>query len=178
VKKKIIFIILLPIILTTIGLILKVKEDKSSSSPSLSLRESSVVEEDSFFSASDKASVNEVCFKNNCFKVELAVTLKEQEKGLMFRKNLNQDEGMLFVFKEEGEHPFWMKDTLIPLDIIWINQNKEVVFISENTQPCSENHCVSINPDKEAQYVLELKGGRVRDIGLKIGDKMDIKIFM
>lgn len=162
-KKKIIFIILLPIILTTIGLILKVKEDKSSSPPSLSLRES---------------SVNEVCFKNNCFKVELAVTPEEQKQGLMFRKNLKQNEGMLFVFKEEGEHPFWMKDTLIPLDIIWINQNKEVVFMSENTQPCSENHCASINPDKKAQYVLELKGGRVRDIGLKIGDKMDIKIFM
>lgn len=145
-KKKIIFIILLPIILTTIGLILKVKDD-------------------------------EVCFKNNCFKVALAVTLKEQKQGLMFRKNLNQNEGMLFVFKEEGEHPFWMKDTLIPLDIIWINQNKEVVFISENTQPCSENHCASVDPDKKAQYVLELKTGVARDIGLKVGDKMDIKIL-
>ena len=150
-KKKIIFIILLPIILITIGLILLESRNKKE---------------------------GEVCFKNNCFKVELAVTPEEQEQGLMFRKNLNQDEGMLFVFKEEGEHPFWMKDTLIPLDIIWINQNKKVVFISENTQPCSENNCNSINPDKKAQYVLELKGGRVRDIGLKIGDKMDIKIFM
>ncbi len=150
-KKKIVFIILLPIILITIGLIILESRNKKE---------------------------GEVCFKNNCFKVELAVTPEEQEQGLMFRKNLNQDEGMLFVFKEEGEHSFWMKNTLIPLDIIWINQNKEVVFISENTQPCSENHCVSINPDKKAQYVLELKGGRVRDIGLKIGDKMDIKIFM
>jgi len=150
-KKKIIFIILLPIILITIGLILLESRNKKE---------------------------GKVCFKNNCFKVELAVTPEEQKQGLMFRKNLDQDEGMLFVFKEEEEYLFWMKDTLIPLDIIWINQNKEVVFISENTQPCSENDCNSINPDKKAQYVLELKGGRVRDIGLKIGDKMDIKIFM
>jgi len=150
-KKKIIFIILLPIILITVGLILFESRNKKE---------------------------GEVCFKNNCFKVELAVTPEEQKQGLMFRKNLDQDEGMLFVFKEEEEYPFWMKDTLIPLDIIWINQNKEVVFISENTQPCSENQCAFINPDKKAQYVLELKAGRVRDIGLKIGDKMDIKIFM
>ena len=150
-KKKIIFIILLPIILTTIGLIILESRNKKE---------------------------KEVCFKNNCFKVELAVTLVEQERGLMFRKNLKQDEGMLFVFKEEGEHPFWMKDTLIPLDIIWINQNKEVVFISENTQPCSENQCASINPDKKAQYVLELKGGTSQNINLTVGDKIDIKIFI
>jgi len=145
-KKKSIFIILLPIILTTIGLIILESRNKKE---------------------------GEVCFKNNCFKVQMAVTVKEQERGLMFRKNLKQDEGMLFVFKEEGEHPFWMKDTLIPLDIIWINQNKEVVFISENTQPCSENHCASINPDKKAQYVLELKGGTSKNIDLRAGDKID-----
>jgi len=150
-KKKIVFIILLPIILITIGLIILESRNKKE---------------------------GEVCFKNNCFKVQMAVTVKEQERGLMFRKNLKQDEGMLFVFKEEGEHPFWMKDTLIPLDIIWINQNKEVVFISENTQPCSENHCASINPDKKAQYVLELKGGTSKNIDLTVGDKIDIKIFM
>ena len=145
-KKKSIFIILLPIILTTIGLIILESRNKKE---------------------------GEVCFKNNCFKVQMAVTVKEQERGLMFRKNLKQDEGMLFVFKEEGEHPFWMKNTLIPLDIIWINQNQEVVFISENTQTCSENHCSSVNPGKKARYVLELKGGTSKNIDLRAGDKID-----
>lgn len=150
-KKKIIFIILLPIILTTIGLIILESRNKKE---------------------------EKVCFKNNCFKVELAVTPEEQKQGLMFRKNLKEEEGMLFVFKEEEEHPFWMKNTLIPLDIIWINQNKEVVFISENTQPCSENDCNSINPDKKSQYVLELKGGVSKNIDLRVGNKIDIKIFI
>ena len=60
------------------------------------------------------------------------------KNGLMFRENMDSDRGMLFIFEKEGEYPFWMKNTLIPLDIIWINKDKEVVFISENAQPCEE----------------------------------------
>jgi len=119
---------------------------------------------------------NQVCFKNNCFEVELARTTTERNRGLMFRESLNQDKGMLFIFDREGEYPFWMKNTLIPLDIIWINENKEVVFISENTQSCEKDPCPSVNPGKNAEYVLELNGGTAQKIGLNIGDTLDFKL--
>jgi len=115
---------------------------------------------------------NQVCIKDNCFNIELALTLEERERGLMSRKYLDSNNGMLFVFNEEGKYPFWMKNTLIPLDIIWINKEKEVIFINKNTQPCGIDVCPVINPDKKAQYVLELNGGIIDKIGLNIGDKV------
>jgi hypothetical protein len=116
----------------------------------------------------------QVCFKNNCFDVELAITQEEQMQGLMFRRSLDKNKGMLFIFNEEGLASFWMKNTLIPLDIIWINKNKEVVFINENTQPCKQDPCPSISPDKKARYVLEINDGISKEIGLKVGDSMEI----
>ncbi|MDD5146456.1 MAG: DUF192 domain-containing protein [Candidatus Pacebacteria bacterium] len=113
-----------------------------------------------------------VCFGGNCFRVELAQTEAERNKGLMFRDKLGPDRGMLFIFEQEGLYPFWMKNTLIPLDMIWINQNKEVVFIVENVQPCVQDFCPSINPDINASYVLELNAGTANKIGLKVGDTL------
>lgn len=121
---------------------------------------------------------SQVCFKNYCFNVELAKTAEEINNGLMFRENLDSDRGMLFIFEKEGEYPFWMKNTLIPLDIIWINKDKEVVFVSENTQPCEEGKpCLSVNPDRDAEYILEVNGGTAEKIGLKVGDKITIKFY-
>jgi len=117
-----------------------------------------------------------VCFQNHCFEIELAITNEEQMLGLMFRKSLDQNKGMLFVFKEEGEYSFWMKNTLIPLDIIWIDKNQEVVFISENTQPCKQDPCSSTAPGQKAKYVLEINAGIVKEIKLKTGEKVDIHI--
>ena len=114
----------------------------------------------------------EVCFKNHCFKIELAVSPEERSKGLMLREKLDQDKGMLFVFEKEEECPFWMKDTLIPLDIIWINENNEVVFITSNAQPCKDLFCPVIKPDKKAKYVLEINGGIAENIGLTEGERM------
>jgi len=120
---------------------------------------------------------NQVCFKNYCFEVELAKTSEEINRGLMFREKLEQNKGMLFIFQEEEEYSFWMKNTLIPLDIIWINENKEIVFINENAQPCKEeNLCSPINPGTKEKYVLEINGGTAEKIGLKIGDKIITKI--
>lgn len=76
-------------------------------------------------------SIKQICFQENCFEVELAITTEEITKGLMFRKELPQNKGMLFIFAKEGIRSFWMKNTLIPLDIIWLNKNKEVVFIKK-----------------------------------------------
>ncbi len=114
-----------------------------------------------------------VCFQDHCFEVELALSAEEKRKGLMFRDQLDLDKGMLFVYKDEKERSFRMKDVLIPLDIIWINGEDEVVFISKNTQPCKESFCQSINPGKNAKYVLEINAGLSKEIGLTVGDRMD-----
>jgi uncharacterized membrane protein (UPF0127 family) len=120
----------------------------------------------------DRGTERQVCFKNNCFSVELAQTEVERNGGLMLRNELPADRGMLFIFEQEGLYAFWMKNTLIPLDIIWINQNKEVVFIAENVQSCIQDFCPSINPDNNASYVLELNAGTANKIGLKVGDTL------
>jgi hypothetical protein len=111
-------------------------------------------------------------FESHVFSVELATTAEKRARGLMFREHLDPDNGMLFVFEQEGMHPFWMKNTLIPLDIIWIDKNKTVVFLSKNTPPCQHVPCPTINPGKEAKYVLEVCGGTADRIGLEVGHKM------
>jgi len=115
---------------------------------------------------------NKVCFNENCFYVEIAETSEEKSRGLMYRESLAENRGMLFIFNQEGPYSFWMKNTLIPLDIIWLNQDKEVVFIKKSVQPCPDEKCPSIKPDREAKYVLEINGGLSDKINLKIGDKL------
>ena len=84
--------------------------------------------------------LSSVCFGNppagGCFQVELARTESERDQGLMYRKELDKNKGMLFIFDKEGIYPFWMKNTLIPLDMIWIDSNNKIVFIAQNVQPC------------------------------------------
>jgi len=130
-----------------------------------------------FLSVKNKGDLsNKVCFKNNCFNVELANNKDERLKGLMYKKSLSEKQGMLFIFEKEDIHPFWMKNTFVCLDIIWIDKDKKVVFISKNNKPCRENFCQSIIPDKRAKYVLEIKGGLADKIGLRKGDYLKMSI--
>ena len=115
-----------------------------------------------------------VCFGENCFDVELSQNSIEIAKGLMFQKSLEQNKGMLFLFNKSAKYSFWMKNTYIPLDIIWLNKDKKVVFISENNQPCKWYYCSSIKPTENAKYVLEVNSGIVKKIGLKIGDELSL----
>lgn len=128
------------------------------------------------FKAESQKSESRVCFKDKCFVVEVAKSVEEHARGLMYRESLAENSGMLFVFEKEGIYPFWMKNTLIPLDMIWLSKDGETVFIKENTEPCKTAICPSINPQKEALYVLELSAGVVDKLGLKIGDKITIDI--
>ena len=122
-------------------------------------------------------NISSVCFKDNCFSVQLAITNAEHEKGLMFISKMGKNNGMLFVFSKENIYPFWMKNTLIPLDIIWINRDNKVVFINENSQPCpaNETNCPLIDPNVKAFYVLEVNSGIVKEIEIKVGDKVEFK---
>jgi len=113
--------------------------------------------------------IQKICFEENCFDVEVADSESERAKGLMNRTNLLEYKGMLFVFDFEGIYGVWMKDTLIPLDIIWINSNKEVVFIQENAQPCKEK-CEIYKNNQKALYVLEMNAGKAKELDIKIED--------
>ena len=119
-------------------------------------------------------SINEVCFKEKCFKVEIANNEIERSQGLMFRQNLSENEGMLFIFPKEDNYNFWMKNTLIPLDIIWISKNEEIVFIEKNVLPCKEDPCQIYTSPKKVLYVLEINSGQTEEIRINIGDKIMI----
>jgi uncharacterized protein len=123
----------------------------------------------------DRSDGARVCFKNNCFLIEIASTPQERSRGLMFRENLPENEGMLFVFEKEGDYSFWMKNVLIPLDIIWINKDGEIVYIAENLQPGTDIEYGTIKPNQKAKYVLEINGGLAAQIGLTIRDLIEIR---
>lgn len=102
--------------------------------------------------------------------VEIADTPTKQEYGLMCRRSLAPDRGMLFVFKGvPGDRAFWMRNTLIPLDIIYIRPDGRVLSIAANAQPLNEMPIPSGGPTRA---VLELPGGRAAQLGLAPGDKV------
>ena len=103
--------------------------------------------------------------------VEIADDNDERAKGLMFREKLDENEGMLFVFDDESYQTFWMKNMLIPLDIIFIGKNFEIVDI-KNAEPCKTENCILYQSSKPAMYVLEVnKGFTVKD-NIKTGNKI------
>ena len=116
-----------------------------------------------------------VCIEENCFDVEIADTLKKKEMGLMNRDYLAPEDGMLFIFENEEIHNFWMKNTLIPLDMIWINENKKIIYIEKNADPCKIEQCELFGPNEKAKYVLEINGGLTEGIGVKTGDEIEFK---
>ncbi|MDP7141034.1 MAG: DUF192 domain-containing protein [Candidatus Woesearchaeota archaeon] len=101
--------------------------------------------------------------------VEVARTKSEKQKGLMFRDELCDNCGMLFVFDEESKHSFWMKNTRIPLDMIFIDSDLNVVDIL-HAAPCVKDPCKSYAPDEKASYVLETNLGKFDES--VIGQKM------
>ena len=113
-----------------------------------------------------------ICLNGACIKAEVAGTEASREKGLMFRKRLPDDAGMLFVFNQEGVYSFWMKNTRFAIDIIWISRDQKVNYIINNALPCAGN-CQSLTPSANALYVLEVNSGFVKKNNIKIGDRVD-----
>ena len=108
------------------------------------------------------------------FLVEIADTPQERAIGLMGRDNLEVGKGMLFGFETQDKHGFWMKNTLIPLDIVWISDDMEVVAVRRNAPPCSpeqsaKDRCVMYQPQSPARYALEVKG---KSFAGSIGDQV------
>ena len=108
------------------------------------------------------------------FTVEMATTWPQQEQGLMFRKSLAPNSGMLFDFGQEHETAFWMKNTLIPLDMLFIKANGTIARIAANAKPLSEESIPSYEP---VRAVLEIAGGRAAQLGIRPGDKIHAAIF-
>ncbi len=106
------------------------------------------------------------------FIVELAITEYEQTKGLMFRKSMPKNHGMLFIHQDEDIRCYWMKNTYIPLDMIFIDSNLTVVDIFKNAKPLDETTIVS---KEKAKYVLEVNSGETERCKIKKGIKMGIK---
>jgi uncharacterized protein len=105
-------------------------------------------------------------------QVDLALTPEQQAQGLMFVKYLPPDHGMLFLFAEDGPRSFWMKNCLISLDLVWLDENDRVVDISRDVPPCEKDPCPNYSPSRPVRNVLEVQGGLCAAHKLAIGDKL------
>ena len=119
--------------------------------------------------------VDQVCFKDKCVEVEVVQKEEELRRGLQFRKSLDPDRGMLFIFQKSWPYAFWMKDTLIPLDMIWIDDARKIVYIEHDVPPCATDPCPSYPPKHEALYVLEINAGYAAKLGLQLGDTAEFR---
>ena len=107
---------------------------------------------------------------SHAFEVEIATTPEQHAQGLMFRRKLAPDAGMLFLYKTPGQVMMWMKNTVIPLDMVFIAPDRKVVRIEERTVPYSLK---TLSSGGSVQAVLELNAGAASRIGLKPGDKVE-----
>lgn len=108
------------------------------------------------------------------FKVELAVTPAQRQRGLMFRQDLPADAGMLFDFGRPAPASMWMRNTYIPLDMLFIRDDGHIAKIASNTEPLSETVIASGEP---VRAVLELRGGISEVLGIKAGDRVVHAMF-
>lgn len=130
------------------------------------------------FLANCTKKVNQISISNGekiiKVNVEIADDNYERQQGLMFRESLNENDGMIFIFEDENFQSFWMKNTLIPLDIIFIDKNFEIVDI-KNAVPCEEDPCAAYDSAKPAKYVLEINYGFAEKNSIEAGGKVDLK---
>lgn len=130
----------------------------------------------SFFGLGNKTETKELTLQtqNKTVKlnVEIADSAEEREKGLMGRDKLEEGKAMLFVFQDEAPRTFWMKNTLISLDVIFFNGRKEVTETVQFMKPCKETQCPSYRGNLPAMYALEVSAGFVQEKGVKAGDTM------
>lgn len=114
-----------------------------------------------------KSSSDSITAKLN---IEIADTDYEIQTGLMYRNSMQPNQGMLFVFDDVREHSFYMKNTRIPLDLIYIDENKKIVSFQKNAKPFDETPLPSSVPVK---YVLEVNAGTIDNLSIAIGDHID-----
>ncbi|HEY3094689.1 MAG TPA: DUF192 domain-containing protein [Nitrososphaera sp.] len=108
---------------------------------------------------------------------DIAETGDQQSKGLSVKDILNENEAMLFPFKKEGQHTFWMKGMKFPIDIIWIDSYKEVVHIEHSLDPCVPNSfCPTYTPSERSFYVLETAAGFAAKYNVTEGTPVEFEL--
>jgi uncharacterized membrane protein (UPF0127 family) len=105
---------------------------------------------------------------------QIADTPERIMYGYMFRPEVGEDDGMVFVFPESGVHSFWMKNTLVPLDIIWMDDARVILHVQAAAPPCRADPCPGYMTMRAASYVLEVRAGTAAREGLKRGDRLTI----
>ena len=123
----------------------------------------------SFYTFSNEKIEVSIYNKNITFNVEVAKTIEERRTGLMYRKELLNNEGMLFIFPSEKIIQLWMKNTYIPLDVIFISENKVIVDIKKNMEKLSET---IVKSKVKSKYALEFNAGLINKLDIEIGDKV------
>ena len=109
--------------------------------------------------------------KTEIFRMEVVATNSDRMRGLMFRKSLAANAGMIFLFNEEREQSFWMKNTLIPLDMVFVSSAWKVVGVLENVPPLTEDPRTVGIP---SQYVLEFSAGTIKRLGVSSGAAVEV----
>lgn len=109
------------------------------------------------------------------FSAEVAADDLSRAQGLMNRTHLAADRGMLFVFRHSDQRWFWMKNTLIPLDILFFDSTRRLVSMQTDVPPCRQDPCPTYPSGEPARYVLELAAGTAARIGARIGDRLSIE---
>lgn len=120
------------------------------------------------------ADVPRVELKGETFTVEVVSRLEDQILGMMYRESNPNDHGMLFVYTREEPRSFWMKNTRIPLDIMYFDAEYRLINAHFQVQPCRRDPCESYPSTADAQYVLELNGGIAEKLGVEAGDVMTV----
>ena len=123
----------------------------------------------SFYAFSNEKIDVSIYNKNITFNVEVAKTIEERRIGLMYRKKLLNNEGMLFIFPREKIIQLWMKNTYIPLDVIFISENKVIVDIKKNMEKLSKT---IVKSKVKSRYALEFNAGLINKLDIEIGDKV------
>ena len=123
----------------------------------------------SFYTFSNEKIEVSIYNKNITFNVEVAKTIEERRIGLMYRKKLLDNEGMLFIFPREKIIKLWMKNTYIPLDVIFISENKVIVDLKKNMEKLSET---IVKSKVKSRYAIEFNAGLINKLNIEIGDKV------
>lgn len=126
-------------------------------------------------SACTQMTGQSVEINGNEVQVEVANTPDQRRLGLMYRDNLEENTGMLFVYPDEQQLRVWMKNTYIPLDIIFISKNGTVVDTA-TLEPCETEQCPIFTAKGEGKYFLEVNKGYLAEYNVSVGDKVNLKI--
>ncbi len=109
-------------------------------------------------------------------QVEVMVSDHDRALGLMFRPSLPADRGLLFVFRSSDFHGIWMKNCRFPIDIVWLDENRQVVHVAENVPACKSDPCPVYEPLRRASFVVELNAGQARRHGLAVGATVSFEL--